>query len=121
MLLQLFRIRKTYKDIKEAKTDPRGFATGQIRETALGAILGPLVPMLVLVTISFVVGYIVGDGSGFFKVLFWIFFIPTCIFSVSMLALYRGVKKLSKTTARDNTNRNAPSPDAIHVEARDAE
>lgn len=92
MIFQLFRIRKTVKDIKDAKHDPRGFAAGQIQETALGAILAPLVPMLVLVAASFLLGYVAGDGSGFFKVLFWIFFIPTVIFSASMLALYRGIK-----------------------------
>ena len=119
MIFQLFRIRKTVKDIKDAKRDPRGFAAGQIQETALGAILAPLVPMLVLVVASFLLGYVAGDGSSFFKVLFWIFFIPAVIFSASMLALYRGIKKLSATVVRDDRNPSTPSPDAIHVEARE--
>jgi hypothetical protein len=113
MIFQLFRIRKTYRDIKEAKNDPRGFAEGQLKETALGAILAPLVPMLVVVVLCFVFGYIVGDGSGFFRVVFWIFFIPFTIFLASMWALYRGMKKLTKNIARKTHS------DTIHVEARD--
>lgn len=114
MIFQLFRIRKTYRDIKEAKNDPRGFAEEQLKETALGAILAPLVPMFVVVVLCFVFGYMVGDGSGFFRVVFWIFFIPFTIFSASMWALYRGMKKLSKTMTRKTQE------DTIHVVARDS-
>lgn len=115
MLFQLFRIRKTYKDIKEAKNDPRGFAEGQIKETALGALLTPLIPMLIVVAFCFAFGYIVGDGSGFFRVVFWIFFIPFTIFSASIWALYRGMQKLSK-----NMKRTTPA-EIIHVDAREVE
>lgn len=114
MLFQLFRLRKTYKDIKEAKNDPRGFAEGQIKETALGALFTPLIPMLIVVALCFAFGYIIGDGSGFFRVVFWIFFIPFIIFSASIVALYKGVSKLARMSKRQQ-----PKDGVIHVEARE--
>lgn len=102
MILQIFHIRKTIKDIKEARSNPSGFAVGQGKDFFLGLAIPILLPGTVLTIISFIFAFtsLLGGPYVAAKVFFWIFLIPTVVIFLVLRKIFGLVNKL-KNKQRD--------------------
>ncbi len=101
MILQIFHIRKTIRDIKEAGANPSGFAVGQGKELFIGAVLPLLLPAVVLTIVLAVFAFSSALGGPYLvaKILFWIVVFPaiTSIFVIKKLYSILFAKKTNPT------------------------
>ncbi len=90
MILQIFHIRKTIRDIKDASENPASFAVGQGKELFLGAVLPLLLPVVVLTIVLAVFAFSSLLGGPFLlaKILFWIVVFPAFVSVLVIRKLY---------------------------------
>lgn len=105
MLLRLFQIRKTYKDIKEARNNPRGFVMSEGKNFFLGLSIPFLLPGVFFILVSAIFAFtpFLNGPYMFAKVLFWIFLIPTVIIFLVLRKIFKVFSSLNKTTKKTDT------------------
>ena len=96
MLLQIFTIGKT---IKELKSNPGGFAGEQTRDVIIGVILLPLIIIVLGLAFLFILGFtkLLGGPYLFFK---FVFFLGLIITLVSSFFIYKLTSFLRRTTKK---------------------
>ena len=90
MILQIFHVRKTIRDIKEASANPSGFAASQGKEHIIGAVLLLLLPVVILTAVLAVFSFssLLGGPYLLAKILFWIVIFPAITSILVIKKLY---------------------------------
>lgn len=109
MIFQIFHIRKTIRDIKDASENPADFAVGQGKELFIGAVLPLLLPVVILTIVLAVFAFSSLLGGPFLlaKILFWIVIFPAVVSVLVIRKLYsilfskkiRSIKNTEKVVA----------------------
>lgn len=113
MILQIFHIRKTIRDIKDASANPTGFATSQGKELFIGAVLPLLLPVVVLTIVLAVFAFSPLLGGPFLlaKIFFWIVVFPAVVSVLVIRKLY-SILFSNKTASTKNTQKVAATYDS---------
>ncbi|MEZ4103544.1 MAG: hypothetical protein R3B55_03285 [Candidatus Paceibacterota bacterium] len=92
----IFGILKTYKDVKKGTADPTGFG----QDILLGVLKAPIIIFTVSGILGLAVFFVLGwtdflsGPFGFFRVVFWILFIPFFFLEILFWKLYSKAKSL---------------------------
>ncbi len=103
MFIQIFKLRQTYKDIKDAKNNPRDFAFSQGKGLFIGLALPFLIPGVFFIILSAIFGFtdFLGGPYDFAKILFWIFLVPTVVIFLVLRKIFFVLQKTSSTIFKD--------------------
>lgn len=95
MILKIFKIRSTVKELKE---DPGKFAGGEIGGMFLGMFIVPMILIVFFQALLFILGFtgLLWGPFGFFKFLFFLFIFPSIIFFSILFRAYKMIKGTAK-------------------------
>lgn len=117
----LFRILQFRNMAKEGLNDPKGFAKGQAKEAIIGALMVPVIGLILFLALLFVLSYtqLLGGPYGVAKFFFWLLTIAYAIGGFVIYTIYSTIKKAVKNV-KDEMKKNSRSTNETS-NIRDAE
>lgn len=109
--MNIFKILKIKKSIKDAQNDPNAFAKDQVRGILWGLVILPLLISTIVVILFFIIGYteLFGFQVGFFKFLFWISF-------AFILLIFSLIRRITRHVSKITFNQNRKIINAVVVD-----
>jgi hypothetical protein len=95
MILKIFKIRSTVKELKE---DPGKFAGEEAGGLVLGMFIIPFISGILFLGLLFILGFteILWGPFGFFKFLFFLFLFPSILVFFILLRSYKLIRQSTK-------------------------
>lgn len=98
----IFTIIKLGLKGKSLYNDPKNFAEGAVKETALSVILFPVIFAILFLVLLGVFSFstILGGPYVIAKILFWIFFFVYSLMSIPLIIFWKMVRRVSKQAGK---------------------
>ncbi len=115
----MFRLYSLYKMWKEGTSDPKGFAKGQVLDAILGALIVPVVALILFLAFLFILSYthLLGGPYGVAKFFFWLLAIFYTLAGLLIHAIYKAFKGAITRVSGSRETKSAKMESGI----RDAE
>ncbi len=106
---------------KQGSTDPKGFAKGQVLDAIIGALIVPVLGLILFLGLLFILSYthLLGGPYGIARFFFWLLLIVYTIGGLVIYSIYSAIRN-AVTNAKERTKKFSDASDQS-LGIRDAE